>query len=202
MIDNEVSNENLVKVVNLVFDVASSNKFYSSIYAQLYKELIDRFPIFEKIFQDSFKNYLTRYDNIGCVTEKDDYEEFCMQNQQNTQRRAFTSFIVNLCKKNIISNKELFDLCWKLQCTFDTSILKEDHKPLCEELCENIFIIMTEGYECLKNEDRYASLNGKMTIIKNTKVKDVKSLSSRSLFKYYDMIDYVEKIENEKKETE
>ena len=56
---------------------------------------------------------------------------------------------------------------------------------------------MTEGYPCLKDEDRYASLNGKMTIIKNTKVKDVKSLTSKSLFKYYDMIDYIAKLEKE-----
>lgn len=197
MMDNEVSNEDLEKVVKLVFDIASTNKFYSSIYAQLYKDLIHRFPIFNDIFQDSFKNYLTLYEDIGCVHEKDGYEEFCKQNAINTSRRAFTSFIVNLCLNKIITNTQLFDLCWKLQISFDTSIHKEDCKPLCDELCENIFIMMTEGYPCLKDEDRYASLNGKMTIIKNTKVKDVKSLTSRSLFKYYDMIDYIAKIEKE-----
>ena len=86
-------------------------------------------------------------------------------------------------------------LCWKLQTYFDASILEENNKPLCDELCENIFIIMTKGYSCLKTQNKYASLNGKMTIVKNTNVNDVKSLTTKSKFRYYDMFDYVEKVE-------
>ena len=193
LIDNDAPNESLIKIANMVFNIATTNKFYSTVYADLYFDLIQRFPLFDTMFQESFKNYLELYDNIGSLSENDDYDAFCEQNRKNTERRAFTTFIVNITKKNIIDNSELFDLCWKLQTNFDNSILQENKKPLCDELCENIFIIMTEGYICLKNEQRYASLNGKAQIIKNTKVKDMKSLTSRSLFKYYDILDYIEK---------
>ena len=194
LLDNDVTPEELSKVANFVFDTASSNRFYSDMYADLYTELTLRFPIFRTIFDNSFGSYSKLYDDITSFSESDNFDDFCKQTEVNSARRAFTAFIVNLTIKKQIENNVLFDLCWKLQSCFDSNILVADKQPLCDELCENIFIIMTEGYECLRTEGRYASLNGKMTIIKNTKVKDVKSLTNKSLFKYYDMFDYVEKL--------
>lgn len=198
LLDNEATKEELIKVANFVLETASNNAFYSEIYATLYCDLIERFPLFETLFVETFDNYLTLYDNITSISDGEDYDAFCTQNQINSERRAFTTFIVNLTIKNKISQTRLFDLCWKLQTTFDASILEEGNIPLCEELCENIFIMMTLGYECLKTQSKYASLNGKMTIVKNTKPSEVKSLTSRTKFKYYDMFDYVEKKEKEK----
>lgn len=195
LLDNEASNEELTKVANFVLETASNNGFYSEMYAKLYCDLTECFPLFETLFEGSFTKYLDMYDNITSFSDNDDYDAFCNQNQINSERRAFTMFIVNLCIKNKITNERLFDLCWKLQTSFDVSILEEGNKPLCDELCENIFIIMTKGYKCLKTQNKYASLNGKMTIVKNTNIKDVKSLSNKSKFKYYDMFDFVEKLE-------
>lgn len=195
LMDNEVTNEELQKVTGFVFETASNNRFYSELYAKLFTELIERFPIFKTIFNESFDSYLKLYDNITSFSEADNYDEFCKQTAVNASRRAFTTFIVNLTLKKQVDNSTLFDLCWKLQSYFDTHILTDGQQPLCDELCENIFIIMTEGFKCLKDEERYASLNGKMTIVKNTKVKDVKSLSNKSLFRYYDMFDFVANLE-------
>lgn len=203
ILDNQATKEELIKVTNFVLDTATNNAFYSEMYANLYCDLTQRFPLFETIFEETFVKYLDMYDNITSFSDNDDYDAFCNQNQVNSERRAFTTFIVNLCIKGKITNERLFDLCWKLQTSFDVSILEEGNKPLCDELCENIFIIMTKGYECLKTQNKYASLNGKMTIVKNTNIKDVKSLTSKSKFKYYDMFDYVEKLKkeaNDKKE--
>jgi len=200
LLDNDTSKDELIKVANFVLETASNNAFYSEIYVELYCDLTKRFPLFETLFEESFKKYLEMYDNITSYSDNDDYDAFCNQNLINSTRRAFTTFIVNLCIKRKITNDRLFDLCWKLQISFDASILEEGNKPLCDELCENIFIIMTKGYNCLKTQNKYASLNGKMTIVKNTNAKDVKSLTSKSKFKYYDMFDFVEKLEKETKD--
>lgn len=194
LLDNNTSKDELIKVANFVLETASNNAFYSEIYVDLYCDLTKRFPLFETLFEESFNKYLEMYDNITSFSDDGDYDAFCNQNLINSTRRAFTTFIVNLCIKGKITNERLFDLCWKLQMSFDASILEEGTKPLCDELCENIFIIMTKGYHCLKTQNKYASLNGKMTIVKNTNVKDVKSLTTKSKFRYYDMFDYVEKI--------
>uniref|UniRef100_A0A6C0EHJ4 MIF4G domain-containing protein n=1 Tax=viral metagenome TaxID=1070528 RepID=A0A6C0EHJ4_9ZZZZ len=195
LLDNEATKEELIKVTNFVLETASNNAFYSELYANLYSDLTERFPLFETLFEETFNKYLEMYDNITSFSDNDDYDAFCNQNIINCTRRAFTTFIVNLCIKGKITNVRLFDLCWKLQTYFDASILEENNKPLCDELCENIFIIMTKGYSCLKTQNKYASLNGKMTIVKNTNVNDVKSLTTKSKFRYYDMFDYVEKVE-------
>jgi regulator of replication initiation timing len=200
LLDNDTSKNELVKVANFVLETASNNAFYSEIYVDLYCDLTKRFPLFEILFEESFTKYLEMYDNITSFSDDGDYDAFCNQNLINSTRRAFTTFIVNLSIKGKITNERLFDLCWKLQICFDASILEEGTKPLCDELCENIFIIMTKGYSCLKTQNKYASLNGKMTIVKNTNVKDVKSLTNKAKFKYYDMFDYVANAENEKKQ--
>jgi retron-type reverse transcriptase len=50
-------NLELEKIANAIFDIASTNKFYSEMYAKLYKELIQLYPVFQKVMDIFLQKY-------------------------------------------------------------------------------------------------------------------------------------------------
>ena len=58
------SPEDIEKINQAIFDIVSTNKFFSEIYAQLYKELMERFPVFGDILQKYIQVYKRSIDEI------------------------------------------------------------------------------------------------------------------------------------------
>jgi hypothetical protein len=56
-IQEQEANE-LEKIANAIFDIASTNKFYSEMYAKLYKELIHLYPVFQKVMDTFLQKYI------------------------------------------------------------------------------------------------------------------------------------------------
>ena len=76
LIDN-LESEQLTIVANNIFDIASTNKFYSKIYAKLYKELLNKFTIFDEILQNFISVFTETMKNIQYVEQNKNYDEFC-----------------------------------------------------------------------------------------------------------------------------
>lgn len=51
MIENNITNDEMIKVSSTIFDIASTNRFYSKIYAELYSELIKKYEIMRETFE-------------------------------------------------------------------------------------------------------------------------------------------------------
>ena len=64
-----------------------------------------------------------------------------------------------------------------------------------EEITENVFIMVTMSYAVLKNKtgEQWSKIEEKIREISQMKQKERKSLSSRSLFKYKDIVDFLNK---------
>ena len=65
LLDNEATKEELIKVTNFVLETASNNAFYSELYANLYSDLTERFPLFETLFEETFN----KYECMNSITE-------------------------------------------------------------------------------------------------------------------------------------
>lgn len=187
--------------VKCIFDIISSNKFLSDIYAQLYKELIligsierrnveddttlviDVGIIFFQFVISFFCVFRSSIDEIHYVDHNDDYDGFCNYTKINDQRRALTTFFVNLVKYEVIKVELLEET---LDCFLNKSLQYIDEKDRIneiEEITENIFIIVS----FLKKECSKSAIE-KIKNISSMKAKEKSSLSSRIIFKYMDIV--------------
>ena len=94
----------------------------------------------------------------------------------------------------IISKKEIMIITRNLLANIYTFILLENKKNEVEELTETIAILYKKQLyeddcaECYDDIDGY-NINEIIEKIANSKVKDYKSLTNKSLFKFMDLID-------------
>ena len=115
LIEHDTSNENMMKIGHSIFNIASSNSFYSGLYARLFKTLMNDYDIFKKIFEDNFKEFMNLFESIEFVDPKKNYDKFCEYTKTNDKRRAMSLFVVNLMINNIIDEGEIIDIVSQLQ---------------------------------------------------------------------------------------
>lgn len=182
-------------VVKLIFDIASSNKFYSKIYAQLYKDLSYFYSCLDSILSEHIDNYKKMFENIEYCDPEKDYEKYCKNNKQNDCRRALTSFIVNLSNLSIINMEVIYSMIVHLMDITREMLKNENQKNELCEITENMFILITLSKEQLKqwNDDSYDEIVDFVTNMKLLKVKLKPGLSNKTLFKYMDIYDSLQK---------
>ena len=55
---DEATRDDLLKVGTHIFEIGAANRFYSNLYAKLFKELVNRFSSFKSIFVENYKNFI------------------------------------------------------------------------------------------------------------------------------------------------
>ena len=193
-INNIVSSfgdESIVKVSEHIFDVASSNKFYSNIYARLYKCLIDKYPVLITVFNETYSSLSTLFKDVKSCDE-DDYERLCIINKENDKRKALVSFIINAMKYDLISVEEVFGKLVDFVNMLSEKINDDGNKVVCEEICENIGVMFEEGYNMFKECDGFADVWETVERISECNVKVYPSLTSKCVFKLMDIVEEYE----------
>ena len=142
LLDNENKIEDMKTIVKAIFDIASNNKFFSELYADLYKELGDKFPEFNLIIEEFLVQYKENVKEIVYVDPNTDYDKFCNYNKSNDKRKALSAFLVNLMKKQIITRELLLDIILYLQGLVSKYIDEPNRLNEVEEITENLFIII------------------------------------------------------------
>ena len=187
---NNLDSEQLTIVANNIFDIASTNKFYSKIYAKLYKELLNKFTIFNEILQNFISVFTETMKNIQYVEQNKNYDEFCEYNKKNDKRKATSVFIVNLVSNEVLSVSTLSDIVMKVQRVMIEYMNVSDKTNEVEEITENLFLLI---HSILKNTNEWPTILENITHISKCKAKDYPSLTSRCIFKHLDILDIIEK---------
>jgi hypothetical protein len=181
----ETNPESLETVANTIFDIASTNKFFSEMYAKLYKQVMAEFPeIFSKILATFLDNFTSTVKSVQYVDQSKNYDEFCKYNKENDKRKATSIFITNLVKLEVVSMETALSMIEELLECIQTSILESGKTNEVEEMTENVFLLLTNHIDILKAIDR--------TVIEKlatAKPKDYPSLSSRAFFKYMALLE-------------
>ena len=188
LIDNE---EYMTIICNFIFETASTNKFYSELYAKLYSELILKYEILNKIFNVSFSEFIVLFDNIESCNSSENYDLFCKINKNNEKRRAMSSFIVNLMKKDIITSNMLMDIILKLSTKFNELLLLNNMQASIEEISENLYILLTDSISYLERNDKWLSIINNLKDISKYNIKEYQSLSHKTIFKIMDILDKI-----------
>jgi hypothetical protein len=192
LIKHETSDENMMKIGHSIFSIASSNSFYSGLYAKLFKILMEEYEVFKKIFEDNYKVFMNLFDNIEYADPKKNYDKFCEYTKTNDNRRAMSLFIVNLMKNGVIEKEEILEIIKNLQKLIMKYITKPDKTNEVEELNENLYIIITNSSQ----EIKFGIDDGTENIIKciefisilKPKMKEYPSITNKTIFKHMDII--------------
>jgi hypothetical protein len=184
--------DDISKVSFTIFEIASTNRYYSKIYADLYSDVITKYDMMNGEVEKNLSKFMDLFTTIEYVDSKVDYDRFCEINKINEKRRALCSFFVNLSINNIIPNKTITTITRNLLYQIYILITQEDKKNEADELTENVFILYNK--ELYHDKCDYELIDGHSIIeiikkIAHSKVKDYKSLTNKTIFKFMDMID-------------
>lgn len=187
------SEEEIKNVATNIFEIASTNKFFSEIYANLYKCLMDEFPdIFTSILDICIQGFTNTMKSIQFVDQNTNYDEFCKYNKENDKRKATSVFITNLVKVGVIP---ISTVIWLVKELLDilTLYIKDTGKlNEVEEITENIFLLLTNYSEILRVS--IDELKPQMKALAEVKAKELPSMSSRAIFKYIDILEKMNKL--------
>ena len=196
-IENLISNNSEADLTNIgsnIFEIASSNRYYSEMYAQLYTDLSKKFDFVKDKHEENLIKFTDLFNNINYVDPNENYDRFCEINKENEKRKSLAAFYMNLMNYGIISKKEIMNITRDLLSKVYEFIYIENKKNEIEELTETISILYNKHLYENDNNDDYEKIKG-FTIneiiekIAKSKIKDYKSLTNKSLFKFMDLID-------------
>jgi hypothetical protein len=172
-----------------IFDIASSNRFYSKIYANLYSDLSSKFEFIKDQYLQNLKRFTELFNNIEYVDSNVNYDKFCEINKINEKRKSLAAFYINLMYCGVISKDEIITITKNLLAKVYEYISLENKKNEVEELTETIAILYKKDLYDENNIIEGLTINEIVKKIANSKVKDYKSLSNKALFKFMDLID-------------
>jgi hypothetical protein len=194
LISENIKTEEMKRVSTIVFDIASNNRFYSKIYADLYSDLSLKYDFLQTMIEENLEKFADLFNFIEYVDANINYDKFCENNKKNEKRKSLGAFYINLMANGIIPQKTIMVITRNLLAQIYSFISQDDKKNEVDELTENVAVLYKK--ELYENDDgeEYSQIEG-YTIgeviekIAKSKVKDYKSLTNKTLFKFMDMID-------------
>lgn len=206
MLGTKETEDNLQRISETLFAIASNNSFYSRLYADLYKDLVGKYAFLRGTLDSRLQDLDALFDSFEWCDPQEDYDRFCDINKANDSRRAVTLFYVNLMKRGLISEERIVDLVQDLQTRFMAEVELDGRVPVCEELAELVSILVINCWtpdkswatatriEWLANWRTHFFMYNNVCDVARMKAKDHPSLSNKAVFKHMDIRDAIDKL--------
>lgn len=188
----EQDKNEMEKIANIILETASSNKFYSELYANLYKELVTKYSIFLDLLLSMVYTFNDTLDTIRIIDANVNYDGFCECIKENEKRRSVSSFLMMLCKQKVIAKKLIIHIIKNFQKIMMENMEKENKTPYVEEIAEILFIFISIGHKDNLFSKKTSWIESIVPIVFSiSKMKNghYPSLSSRTIFKHLDLVD-------------
>lgn len=188
---SSIDEENIYKIAHSIFNTASSNMFYSALYAKLFKQLVQCHDIFTKVFEKSYSEFVGLFKKVEYVDPSLDYNKFCEVTKMNDKRKAMSMFIINLMKEDMLELDGVVEIIVELQEMVNSYIKQANKTNELEELNENMFILVTNGKDALSTHEKWESIvsNIKFWSMLKVKMKEYPSVNNKLIFKNMDMLE-------------
>lgn len=195
----EYTIQDIYKIGEIIFEIASTNKFYSATYSKLWKYLIHNFDIMNLVFlkhKHQFKELLQDFDSENSIYKmsihtNENYDLLCEYNLKHEKYIAFCHFFSCLCKEGLIELDEIMDIISGNIHFISTKINIPNMKKQCESCIEYIYTL----YEVFKNDSvvkqntQHKENIQMLNEIKKYNLKTFCSFSNKIKFKCMDIID-------------
>jgi hypothetical protein len=192
LITDGISDADMLRVGTTIFDIASNNRFYSKLYADLYTKLIENYQVMRNIFNENLESFMELFNCIEYVDSEKDYDKFCKINKDNERRKALSLFFVNLTINKIISEDKLKEMASSLLSRLLTFILEENRKNEVDEITENIALLYSYNkqlYDTCEEKFDGISFGEMIEKLAHCKAKTYPSLSNKAIFKFMDLVE-------------
>ena len=188
----EAPAEDVLKISTIVFDLASTNRFYSKIYADLYTQLLalgteeeggEGGGVWHQALENQLAGFVSLFDTIETVDPKVNYDRFCEVNKISERRKALASFFVNL--SSAIPFETIEEITLLLLDKVIGWVDEHGKKAEVDEVTESVAILVGDTMKKKKGSEEV------YTRIKTLAELDVKahvSMTKKSLFKYSDLL--------------
>jgi hypothetical protein len=176
-----------------IFEIASNNRFFSKIYADLYSDLFLKYEFMRSVFENSFNNFLELFITIEYINPEENYDKFCKINKDNEKRRSLSVFFINLMKNEIINKDKIVQLLKTLLLQISEFIIIPNKKNEVDELIENVALLYQKDLFDCDSKDDDLLING-MSItefiskLAHSKLQKDMSLTNKTIFKCMDLI--------------
>jgi hypothetical protein len=191
-INKEENQDSFEKIGEAIFEIGSFNKFWSRLYARLYKDLILVYPFMKDICIKNFQSFKELFKTINYCDANEDYNKFCEYNKENEKRRALSSFFVICADLDIIDKTEMTKIIVDFIEGVKQDINKEGKLNNVEEMVQNISIMITAGKGFLKSLGQFTYVLQEIEKFSNMNHKQYPSLSSKIVFKFMDLSEDLE----------
>ena len=196
--EQSTDNEDMKKVANILYELSSTNKFYSKIFADLFSELVSMYKWLRNVFNEKFSCIMEEYHNIQYVDSDKDYDGFCEMNKTNERRRALTAFYLNLAHNDFIKKDHIVKMLRDILISIMQMVGMSDKKNEVDELTEIVAILFDKDMidevedDSDEPESFYVleqSIMDTISMLAQKKAKDYPSLSNKAIFKYMDLVE-------------
>lgn len=191
--DSKEEEEDIQKLFKSVIDIIGTNKFFSELYANLFKDWFESFPVIRKCWDTQMESFVHSIDEIYSVDPNVDYDGYCNYTKINDKRKAYTTFVGNLCKKDVITDESVLGMIrYYLEKTM--SYIDQVGRTIeVEEITENVLILTNLIQSKMQVNDVWRDeITPVLITISQMKMKEHASLSNRVVFKYMDIIENME----------
>jgi hypothetical protein len=180
------------KIGEIIFEIASSNRFYSETYAELFCELIKRYPTYNDILQTNINIFIEMFSTIKFVDSNKDYDLFCQNNKLNEKRKALALFFVNLMNNGLIQIDVISSILNTLLSQVFSGMMDTTKKEENDEIFETVSILFqsVNKYKTAPSLSvgEFITAGDFIKHITSVKTKTTPGISNKSIFKCMDML--------------
>ncbi len=188
--NDNYNDESINKIGYAIFNMATSNKFNSNVYARLCSKLKIRYEFMTNIIMTNITEFMKLFENMEFVLPDENYDKFCEMNITNDKRRSMSLFLTNLYKNNVITLDFVYQNINNIQNIIMINTINPEKSAEIEELSENLYTLLTNiPYLVLIKHNDWNQLYKNLLEIKNIDSKIHIGISRKSKFKHMDIID-------------
>ena len=186
--------EHFKTIKKLFIDTVCNVNIYSEIYVMLYRSIIEKYDNSLFNINDDYTILKDELLNIKIIDSKMDYDDFCKNNKNNERKRNLSLFYINLMKQELFPKEDIINLILDNQ-TYNFNMINAiNNSDIVDEICENLFILIKNAAEYIKDDDKYALIYNNVVSITKLKKNDNNSLTTKSKFKHMDIMDIMDLI--------
>jgi hypothetical protein len=190
IIHPDMVEENMEKLAHMIYAVSAVNKFYSSLFAGLYVELVDAYPRLLPVLTEKYQklNDLSIFDGIVLNADDTSYEQCCKNNKANDTLKAEITFLANI----LIIKGERETAMNALDAVVQKIIVGKmdvSEKAKNDEWIEYVYILYKSLYPFIEIEMGSASPYSKVLELSKCRAKMCPGLNSKLIFKCMELIE-------------
>ena len=186
--------EHFKTIKKLFIDTVCNVNIYSEIYVMLYRSIIEKYD--KSLFNINNDYTILKGEllNIKLIDSKMNYDDFCKNNKNNERKRNLSLFYVNLMKQELFPKEDIINLILDNQ-TYNFNMINDiNNSVVVDEICENLFILIKNALDYIKDDDKYSIIYNNVVSITKLKKSENNSLTTKSKFKHMDLMDLMDLI--------